>query len=311
MAQELDRYERDLAVELLQAVRTGNTRGAAALLIAGASVDGSPLAGARPLLLAAASGDARMMHALIKTGADVNAGAFAAAAGGKRGKAALVEGTRPMHLAVNNGDKAALRLLLCADANPGLANRDGFTPLMSASMVWNGVAMARELLRAGADPCAADRYGATAVHYAAREAHDDLVSVLLSKGPAALNLLDYGGRTPLFVAADSGRVVAVRRLLSLGARQPLTSPFGRVKCPLQAAVRRNHREIARILVGRGREAIGGGASTILRAVETAAETGRARILHLLLEAQEGEGIGRRRDGFGVLPQRPRSSSWVR
>lgn len=165
MAHDVDRYERDLALELLEAVRTGNTRGAAVLLIAGASVNGSPLAGVRPLLLAAAAGDARMMHALIENGADVNAGAFGnnnnngAGAGNTRrkGKLSLVEGTRPMHLAVKNGDKAALRLLLCADANPGLANRDGVTPLMSACMVWNGVAMARELLRAGADPCVADR----------------------------------------------------------------------------------------------------------------------------------------------------------
>eukprot|EP00752_Nemacystus_decipiens_P012374 g10967.t1 len=322
MAQDVDRYERDLALELLEAVRTGNTRGVAALLIAGASVDGSPLAGVRPLLLAAASGDARMMHALIEVGADVNAGAFGITKAnggggggnnppGARGKVSLVEGTRPMHLAVKNGDKAALRLLLCADANPSLANRDGFTPLMSACMVWNGVAMARELLRAGADPYLTDRYGATAVHYAAREAHKDLVSVLLSKGAAALNWLDYGGRTPLYVAADSGRTVAVRRLLSMGARQPRTSGSTgrvRVRCPLQAAVRRNHRDVARILVERGKEAIGGGASAMLRAMKTAAETGRAKILHILLEAQEGEGTGRRGMGFGVPPQRARSSS---
>lgn len=309
MAQDTDRYERDLAVELLEAVRTGNTQGAAVLLIAGADVNGSPLAGVRPLLLAAAAGDARMMHALIKTGADVNAGAFGNSGGGKHGrKVSLVEGTRPMHLAVKNGDKAALRLLLCADANPRLANRDGFTPLMSACMVWNGVAMARELLRAGADACQMDRHGSTAVHYAAREAHKDLVSVLLSKGPAALNRPDYGGRTPLFIAADNGRAVAVRRLLSLGARQPRSSSSRRVKCPLQAAVRRNHREVVRILVQSGKEALAGGASTMVRAMETAAKTGRARILHMLLEAQEGEGIRRRGESFGVPLQRARSSS---
>lgn len=156
------------------------------------------------------------------------------------------------------------------------------------------------------------RYGATAVHYAAREAHNDLVSVLLAKGPAALNRLDHGGRTPLFIAADSGRAVALRRLLSLGARQPRTSGScsGKIrpKCPLQAAVRRNRREIARILVERGKEAVGGGASAMLRAMKTAAEMGRARILHTLLEAQEGEGAGRRGGGFGVPPQRARSSS---
>lgn len=311
MAQDVGRYERDLAVELLEAVRAGNTRGAAALLIAGASVNGSPLAGVRPLLLAAESGDPRMMHALIEKGADVNAGAFGNGGKRRRGKVALVEGTRPMHLAVKNGDKPALRLLLCADANPSLANKDGFTPLMSACMVWNGVAMAKELLRAGADPCLADRYGATAVHYAAREAHKDLVSVLLSKGPAALNQPDYGGKTPLFVAAESGRVVAVRRLLSLGAKQPRTSSSGRIKCPLQAAVRRNHQEVARVLVERGKEAVGGGSSTMLRAMVTAAETGRAKILHMLLAAREGGGVGRRwgRD-FGAPPQRARSSSSV-
>lgn len=337
MAQDADRYERDLAVELLEAVRTGNIRGVAALLMAGASVDGSPLAGgARPLLLAAASGDARMMHALIGRGADVNAGAFRnsgsggggvdGGGGGKRGrgrgKAAaaacpLVEGTRPMHLAVKNGDKRALRLLLGADAGPNLADRNGLTPLMATCTVWNGVAVARELLRAGADPCPADRYGATAVHYAAREAHRDLVPVLLSKGPEALNRLDRGGRTPLCVAAESGRAVTVRRLLSLGATQPRASPpsserrrGGGIRCPLQAAVRRNHREVVRILVGRGRGAIGGDSSAVPRAMAAAAETGRAKILHVLLEAQEGERIGRREGKSGAPPQRARSGSSV-
>lgn len=321
MAEYVDRFERDLAIELLEAVRTGNTRGTAALLIAGASVDGSPLTGVRPLLLAAAFGDARMMHALIEKGAEVNAGAFGTAVRRGRGRAkekgkgkvSLVEGTRPTHLAVKNGDKAALRLLLCADADPSLANRDGFTPLMSSCMAWNGVAIARELLRAGADPCLTDRYGATAVHYAAREAHKDLVTVLLAKGPAALNRLDHGGRTPLFVAAESGRVVAVRGLLSLGAKQPQPRDghsSGRIRCPLQAAVRHNHREVARVLIDRGKDAIEGGSSAMLRAMETAAETGRAKILHMLLEAREGESIGRSGDVFEVPPQRTRSSSSI-
>jgi len=311
MTKTVNRYEQDLAVELLEAVRTGNRRGVATLLMAGASVNGLPEADARPLLLATESGDVRRMHVLIENGADVNAGAFGREGPGDRrkGDGRLVEGTRPMHLAVKTGNKDAVRLLLSAGANPSLADKRGLTPLMSACRVCNGFRVARELLRAGADACSADRNGSTAAHYAAREGHEDLLELVLAKAPVALSQPDRDGRTPLFVAAANGRDGAVRCLLALGAKQP-ASGVGSVgaRCPLQAAVRLNHGEVARILVVQGMEAIGGVPSTKIRAMETATEAGRAKILQMLLAVQEGENV---RDGGalrGVQRQRARSAS---
>jgi len=311
MTKTVNRYEQDLAVELLEAVRTGNRRGVATLLMAGASVNGLPEADARPLLLAAESGDVRKMHVLIENGADVNAGAFRRRdrGGRRKGEGQLVEGTRPMHLAVKTGNKDAVRLLLSAGANPSLADKRGLTPLMSACRVCNGFRVARELLRAGADACSADRNGSTAAHYAAREGHEDLLELVLAKAPVALSQPDRDGRTPLFVAAANGRGGALRRLLALGAKQPAAGGASvGTRCPLQEAVRRNDGEVTRILVDQGMEAIGGGASAMVRAMETAAEAGRAKILQVLLAVQEGERVGYGDAMHCVQRQRARSAS---
>ncbi len=94
---------------------------------------------------------------------------------------------------------------------------------------------ARLLLRAGADPCAANRRGATPLHYAcdprpntgtrrddAARTRDDeaqaaLIALLVEHG-ADVDHADRGGATALHRAVRARSPAAVRQLLALGAR---------------------------------------------------------------------------------------------
>ena len=86
---------------------------------------------------------------------------------------------------------------------------------------------ARLLLDAGADPNAANRRGATPLHYACdprptesatwnRAGQETLIRTLVDRG-ADLNRADRGGATPLLRAVRARSPGAVRQLLALGA----------------------------------------------------------------------------------------------
>jgi uncharacterized protein len=76
--------------------------------------------------------------------------------------------------------------------------------------------MAYLLLRAGADPKAANEYSATALYAAADNADPTMTKKLLAAG-ADPNAGLGSGETPLMVAAREGHVDTVRALLEGGA----------------------------------------------------------------------------------------------
>jgi len=103
----------------------------------------------------------------------------------------------------------------------------GDTPLHLAAASL-GLGTVEILLRAGADPNAENRRGATPLHYACDPrpnsqgtwnpaAQADIIDLLVSRG-ANLNHADRGGATPLHRAVRARSAVAVQRLLALGAR---------------------------------------------------------------------------------------------
>lgn len=94
------------------------------------------------------------------------------------------------------------------------AGSDGWTPLMAAVLA-NRFNVAQWLLAAGAEAApaltkAANRYGQSALHIAARKGSVQMLSLLLSVGgPSALKAADASGETPIDVALKHSHMAAV------------------------------------------------------------------------------------------------------
>ncbi len=114
-------------------------------------------------------------------------------------------------------------------------------------------AEARALLRAGADPGAADAGGMTALYAAAVDGHTDLVRLLLEAGagPDAESAGPGSEGTPLCAAACWGHVGTVRVLLAHGADPGLREEGGRGLAPLDWALHGGHEETVQVLVAAG------------------------------------------------------------
>ena len=106
--------------------------------------------------------------------------------------------------------------LLKAGANPKAANRDGSTPLWLASI--NGdAAVIRALLDAGADVNEALPLGRTPLMAAARTGSVEAVTLLLDRGARVNAAETLRGTTALMWAADEGHADAARLLIRRGA----------------------------------------------------------------------------------------------
>ncbi len=173
-----------------------------------------------PLVDAVKAGDATVVRALIKSGADVKApegdGATALhwAAhrdsievmkmlldAGASAQAANDLGVTPLHLAAANGNTAAIKLLIDKRAGVNAAAESGVTPLMEAAR--NGsVEAVRLLLANGADVNAHETArGQTALMWAVSRQHPDIVKVLLENHA---NVQARTGTRPVMVMLDQG-----------------------------------------------------------------------------------------------------------
>jgi uncharacterized protein len=100
---------------LQKAAVYGQVAAMAALLKAGARVDGADSAGQTPLILAAANGQTAAIDALLAAGANVNH--------------ARNNGNTALHLASMGGRLDAARVLLEAGAKADVRNNDGKRPI--------------------------------------------------------------------------------------------------------------------------------------------------------------------------------------
>jgi ankyrin repeat protein len=184
------------------------------------------------LAAAAARGDAERVHALVRSGADVNACGdrnvtllqWALLGRSTAGMEALLtagaDSARPgidddtvVHLAAMAADPAYLELLLAHGADPNARNGGTrATPLVSALM-GGRTAQFRALLAAGADPNAADRTGNTPLHQAAKLNQPQRVLDLLESGadPAAANTTGATFQRFLFRTPGGRMTPEVRR----------------------------------------------------------------------------------------------------
>ncbi|XP_066490039.1 ankyrin repeat domain-containing protein 54 [Tiliqua scincoides] len=96
----------------------------------------------------------------------------------------------------------------------------------------NDLETVQHLLEDGADPCAADDKGRTALHFASCNGNDHIVQLLLDHG-ADPNQRDGLGNTPLHLAACTNHVPVITTLLRGGARVDALDRAGRT--PLHLA----------------------------------------------------------------------------
>lgn len=136
-----------------------------------------------------------MMDFLIKNGADIN----------------LVDYNNwtPLHVSVNYHWLEKTALLIKSQKNPYPINDSDQTPLHLAAMISHlGVV---QLFPPGDGVDFQDDLGATALHYAARSRHLEMVKHIVSIG-ARLDLKDNNGETPLDWARDLNAKSVVRFL---------------------------------------------------------------------------------------------------
>ncbi len=120
------------------------------------------------------------------------------------------DGSTPLHWAVRANDADAVQRLLRSGANPDAANRYGVTPLSLAAE--NGSApLIQALLQAGAHPTNA------ILMDAARTGNGEIVRMLLARGADAKARENTLGETALMWAAAENHPDAVRALIEHGA----------------------------------------------------------------------------------------------
>ncbi|CAN0167230.1 unnamed protein product [Scytosiphon promiscuus] len=275
---------------LLMEVQNESEKGVLRYLAAGAGINGSPQSGEEfpPIVMAAAVGSARMIKLLHEKGADINAGTWR--------EASFPQYSRAVHVCVSsgyNGVLGALRQVIAAGADLNAKNAQGCTALMLACRVdkdvRNRLALAKELLEAGARTDPVDIDGRCALHYAAYSGNADLIKMLLSKGSlSTLNLPTDDLKTPLVVAVEFDHAEAVSVLLSAGASESNVRAVG-APCPFKTAVVKGQEEVLRVFTSeRGLAAVGGAEEVIPESLPCAGMRGSSRILRMVLLAQGEE-----------------------
>jgi ankyrin repeat protein len=229
-----------------------------ALVDAGADVNGT-LAGASsppnttetsvstpgtmtPLMCAAELGHSDVARCLLEAGADVTA--RDSIGGTALIKAAALGRTECIEILINHvkEDASRVKYINCVDKN-------GVSAVLAAVVAGQADAL-WTLLVAGADPNIGSRTsdGCTALHIAAASGRGDIVNALVSLN-AEVNAVNSQGETPIYIAAELGKVKAVAALVKSQRCTPsLTKADDRGWTPLMAALKNNHIDVVIVLL---------------------------------------------------------------
>lgn len=196
-------------VELVSAMRSGETETVARLIDQSENVNASTAEGTTALHWAVHRDNLGIARKLVAAGADVSA--------------ANEYGVTALHLACTNRSNAMVKLLLDAEANPNAATWNGQSALMECART-GAVAAVIALLAKRAEPNAHEnKKKQTALMWAAAEGHGDVTRLLVENG-AEISARSDGGFTSLLFAARSGDVASARALLGAGADPNESTP---------------------------------------------------------------------------------------
>lgn len=110
-------------------------------------------------------------------------------------------GFRPLHFAVQNGEKEKVRLLLSAGVNTNAKTDHGFTPLYFAVGKKGDLEIIKMLIKFGSSLNVKDKNGITPLHYAAWGSSEKII-LLLNAG-ADKNAITKSGKTAFDLALDN------------------------------------------------------------------------------------------------------------
>jgi ankyrin repeat protein len=216
--------------------------------------------GETDLFLAADSGDASAVQALLQAGVDKEARMKAGGGGVEvtalcwasiKGHASVAEalvraradieaiggdGMRPLHWAAMYGHASIVEVLAKAGADIEAKDGDGWRPLHWAAME-DHASVAAALVQAGADTEATGKSGETPLDVAVQRGRSSVVKVLAKAG-ADIEAKDGDGRRPLHYAALFGHASVVEVLVEAGADTEAKDRFG--ETPLDTAERNGH-----------------------------------------------------------------------
>jgi ankyrin repeat protein len=213
------------------AAHFGHPKVAERLLAAGAPREEHNCEGLTPLHVAAAAGQDAVAGTLVKAGANVRARTeegyepvhLAAYHGRERAAAVLLDSgalldvmvekskATPLHLAIDQGHDAVVKLFLKRGAPVEARDKDDLTPLHHAALHSRADA-AKHLIAAHADVRSKDKeYGWTPLHVAAYQGDAAMVKLLLAHKAVATEK-DKSEQTPLDLARENKHAEVVQLL---------------------------------------------------------------------------------------------------
>eukprot|EP00069_Balaena_mysticetus_P019425 bmy_12131T0 len=149
--------------------------------------------------------------------------------------------------AVENGQIDVVRLLLHYGANVnGSHSMCGWNTLHQATFQENAEII-KLLLKKGANKECQDDFGITPLFVAAQYGKLESLSILISSG-ANVNCQALDKATPLFIAAQEGHTECVELLLSSGADPDLYCNEDNWQLPIHAAAQMGHTKILDLLI---------------------------------------------------------------
>ncbi|MES2624687.1 MAG: ankyrin repeat domain-containing protein [Pseudomonadota bacterium] len=241
------------SLDLIAAVKAGDSQTAQLLLDGVKDVNVSEADGSTALHYAVLNNDAELVSDLLRKDADVNA----------RSR----YGVTAIYLAAQNGSADVLETLLKAGANPNEEYREGERVLMTAARTGD-YATVETLLDAGAEVDARETWhGQTALMWATAQQHPQLIPLFVKHGAdvnAISNVevwerqiteeprdkwLPPGGMSPLQFAAREGCVACIEPLLE--ARANIDAATQKGITSLLLAIINGHYDVAWTLIEAG------------------------------------------------------------